>query len=84
LVGLIHQSLQIYLIIASDGCIYSSNAGQYLTWWRMQLAWSLLRSGESTAEVVDKVGYKFESAFSRIFHKTFSLAAGKVRRGIAA
>ncbi|MGZ8984636.1 MAG: cupin domain-containing protein [Methylotenera sp.] len=58
--------------------------GQYLTWWRMQLAWSLLRGGESTAEVANKVGYKSESAFSRIFQKTFSTAAGKVRRGISA
>ena len=57
--------------------------GQYLTWWRMQLAWSKLRSGESTAEVANSVGYKSESAFSRIFQKTFSTAAGKVRRGIA-
>jgi AraC family transcriptional activator of mtrCDE len=56
--------------------------GQYLTWWRMQLAWSKLRSGESTAEVANSVGYKSESAFSRIFQKTFSTAAGKVRRGI--
>lgn len=58
--------------------------GQYLTWWRMQLAWSLLRDGESTAEVANKVGYKSESAFSRIFQKTFSVAAGKVRRGRSA
>lgn len=57
--------------------------GQYLTWWRMQLAWSMLRNGESTAEVANNVGYKSESAFSRIFQKTFSIAAGKVRRGIA-
>ena len=56
-------------------------AGQYLTWWRMQLAWSLLVDGEASAEVASKVGYKSESAFSRIFKKTFSIAAGKVRRG---
>lgn len=56
--------------------------GQYLTWWRMQMAWSMLRNGESTAEVANSVGYKSESAFSRIFQKTFSTAAGKVRRGI--
>lgn len=56
-------------------------AGQYLTWWRMQLAWSLLSSGENSAEVASKVGYKSESAFSRAFHKMFQTAAGKVRRG---
>ncbi len=55
--------------------------GQYLTWWRMQLAWSLLKEGERTAAVANKVGYQSESAFSRIFQKTFSVAAGKVRRG---
>lgn len=57
--------------------------GQYLTWWRMQLAWSLLVDGEASAEVANKVGYKSESAFSRIFKKTFLIAAGKVRRGDA-
>lgn len=55
--------------------------GQYLTWWRMQLAWSLLKDGERTSEVANKVGYQSESAFSRTFQKTFSTAAGKVRRG---
>lgn len=55
--------------------------GQYLTWWRMQLAWSLLSDGESSAEVADKVGYRSESAFSRVFQKMFSVSAGKVRRG---
>ena len=55
--------------------------GQYITWWRMQLAWSLLAEGQSSAEVANKVGYKSESAFSRAFQKMFSLSAGKVRRG---
>lgn len=57
--------------------------GQYLIWWRMQFAWSLLSDGETIAEVADRVGYKSEAAFSRIFQKTFSIAAGKVRRGIS-
>ncbi|MBY0579828.1 MAG: AraC family transcriptional regulator [Burkholderiales bacterium] len=55
--------------------------GQYLTWWRMQLAWSLLSEGERIAEVADRVGYKSESAFSRVFQKMFATSAGKVRRG---
>jgi AraC-like DNA-binding protein len=55
--------------------------GQYLTWWRMQLAWTMLRNGDSTAEVANSIGYKSEAAFSRIFQKTFATAAGKVRRG---
>lgn len=56
-------------------------AGQYLTWWRMQVAWSLLSSGESMAEAAGKVGYKSEAAFSRAFRKMFDIAAGKVRAG---
>jgi len=56
--------------------------GQYLTWWRMQLAWSLLQSGTKTAEVAHQVGYQSESAFSRVFQKMFAISAGKVRRGI--
>ncbi len=54
--------------------------GQYLTWWRMQLAWSLLSGGESTAEVAHRIGYKSEAAFSRAFQKMFHTAAGQVRR----
>ncbi len=57
--------------------------GQYLTWWRMQLAWSLLSGGESTAEVAHRIGYQSEAAFSRAFQKMFQIAAGKVRRGQA-
>lgn len=56
--------------------------GQYLIWWRMQLAWSLLDKGDSVSQVAEKVGYKSESSFSRAFSKTFSVSAGKVRRGI--
>ncbi|OIQ86566.1 RCS-specific HTH-type transcriptional activator RclR [mine drainage metagenome] len=57
-------------------------AGQYLTWWRMQLAWSLLMDGESIADTANKVGYRSESAFSRVFQKMFLVSAGKVRRGL--
>lgn len=54
--------------------------GQYLTWWRMQLAWSQLSEGKSVAETAEQVGYKSEAAFSRAFQKTFSITVGKVRR----
>ena len=57
-------------------------AGQYLTWWRMQLAWSKLSRGASVANTADFVGYRSESAFSRAFQKTFSVTAGQVRRGL--
>lgn len=56
--------------------------GQYLIWWRMQLAWSLLNKGEPVSRVAEKVGYRSESSFSRAFSKTFSTSAGKVRRGL--
>lgn len=55
--------------------------GQYLNWWRMQLAWSLLSKGNSVSQVAAKVGYKSESAFSRAFKNEFLISAGKVRRG---
>jgi len=55
-------------------------AGRYLTWWRMQLAWCLLKRGENIAQVSNKVGYHSESSFSRAFQKLFGISAGKVRR----
>lgn len=54
--------------------------GQYLVWWRMQIAWSLLIRGVLVSQVAEKVGYKSESSFSRAFSKMFSISAGKVRR----
>ena len=54
--------------------------GQYLVWWRMQVAWSLLNRGELVSQVAEKVGYQSESSFSRAFNKMFSISAGKVRR----
>lgn len=54
--------------------------GQYIIWWRMQIAWSLLNSGELVSQVAEKVGYQSESSFSRAFYKMFTITAGKVRR----
>lgn len=54
--------------------------GQYLTWWRMQLAWAALSEGESVAQTAAKVGYRSDAAFSRAFQKCFHLSAGQVRR----
>ncbi|MBQ0720675.1 MAG: AraC family transcriptional regulator [Gammaproteobacteria bacterium] len=56
-------------------------AMQYLTWWRMQIAWSYLEAGEHLATVAEKVGYRSESAFSRAFQKSHGTSAGAVRRG---
>lgn len=53
--------------------------GQYLTWWRMQRAWSLLKQGERIANVSNTIGYRSESSFSRAFTKMFGISAGKVK-----
>ncbi|OFZ30161.1 MAG: hypothetical protein A2622_09960 [Bdellovibrionales bacterium RIFCSPHIGHO2_01_FULL_40_29] len=52
---------------------------EYLTWLRMQLAWSLLSQGELVSEVASQVGYQSESAFSHVFKKQFSISAGKIK-----
>lgn len=53
---------------------------QYLCWWRMQLAWERLRTGETVAQVAERVGYQSEAAFSRAFSKYFGQSAGAIRR----
>ncbi len=55
-------------------------AGQYLTWWRMQVAWYLLKQGDTITQVSTKVGYQSESSFSRAFQKLFGISAGKVKK----
>lgn len=54
---------------------------QYVTWWRMQLAWSYLCAGDNVAKVAEQVGYGSEAAFSRAFKHQFGRTAGTVRRG---
>lgn len=53
---------------------------EYLTWWRMQLAWVYLSEGNSVYSVTEKIGYKSESSFLRAFKKTFEVTAGQVRK----
>lgn len=55
---------------------------RYLTWWRMQLAWSLLNQGESVMSTAFQTGYQSESAFSRVFKKEFLVSPGAIRRGV--
>ena len=55
-------------------------AGQYLTWWRMQLAWARLKQGDRIIDIADAVGYKSEAAFSRAFQRVFSISPSKVKR----
>jgi len=57
-------------------------AMQYLTWWRMQLAWRKLREGNSVASVASAVGYHSDASFSRAFKREFNVNVGQVRKGI--
>lgn len=59
-------------------------AMQYVTWWRMQIAWTNLNEGQSISDTAALVGYLSEPAFSRAFQKQYSVSPGKVRRGLSA
>lgn len=54
---------------------------QYVTWWRMQIAWNKLVEGNSVAATAQDIGYQSEAAFSRAFKREFGTTVGKVRRG---
>ncbi len=54
---------------------------QYLTWWRMQLAWSKLRGGATVEQTAEDVGYRSSAAFSRVFKAEFGETVGAVRGG---
>jgi len=56
---------------------------QYLTWWRMQLAWQALQAGDSVTDTAARVGYRSQAAFSRAFQRCFGVSASMVRRGLA-
>ena len=56
---------------------------QYLTWWRMQVAYGLLQQGELIAEVAERVGYGSEASFTRAFKSAFNTTPGKVRNARA-
>jgi AraC-like DNA-binding protein len=53
---------------------------QYTNWWRMQIAWDQLKSGDKVSAVAFQIGYQSEAAFSRAFKKQFSVSAGSIRR----
>jgi len=59
--------------------ISGMTVNEYLTWWRMQLAYSYLKQGLRIAQVAEKVGYQSEAAFSRTFKKSFSITPGSLR-----
>jgi AraC-like DNA-binding protein len=55
---------------------------QYLTYWRMQHAQRLLRTGNAgIAQIAAHVGYQTEPAFSRAFQHQAGIASGACRRG---
>jgi AraC-like DNA-binding protein len=57
----------------------------YVAWWRMQLAYGLMRDeGLSIAEAADRVGYRSEAAFARAFKRTLGFAPGASRTRAAA
>jgi AraC-like DNA-binding protein len=53
---------------------------QYLVWWRMQVAWRLLRQGGVTAMVAEQVGYVSVASFTKAFQKAFQTTPSKVRK----
>lgn len=55
---------------------------EYLTWWKMQLAWQSLKAGDTVQRVAEQVGYASEAAFSRSFKRHFGVHAGSVRETI--
>ena len=56
------------------------SAGEYLMWWRMQVAWEALEQGNGLSDVAERIGYRSEAAFSRAFKAHFGQTAGHVRR----
>ncbi|HEC08734.1 MAG TPA: AraC family transcriptional regulator [Acidimicrobiales bacterium] len=57
----------------------------YVTRWRMNVAFDLLRSGEPTvAAVASQVGYDSEAAFSRAFKRVMGYTPRAARTGVGA
>jgi len=46
---------------------------EYLSWWRMQLAWQHLEEGKRLSEIPLLVGYQSPAAFSRAFKRCFGV-----------
>jgi AraC-like DNA-binding protein len=56
-------------------------AMQYVTRWRMQLAYSQLEEeGATVAELARRFGYRSEAAFARAFKRVVGMPPGEVRR----
>jgi AraC-like DNA-binding protein len=53
----------------------------YLTRWRMQIALAALRDEPTTvAQLADRLGYRSEAAFARMFKRHTGMSPGSVRR----
>ena len=53
----------------------------YVTRWRMQIARQNLRlPGRTVPDVAEKVGYRSEAAFARVFKKEFGISPATYRR----
>ncbi|MFT7558822.1 MAG: AraC-like DNA-binding protein [Flavobacteriales bacterium] len=72
-----HMSRTAFTKLFKENCSWTPM--RYLSWWRMQLAYSKLRDGENVAQTAASIGYSSEAAFSRAFSKEFGMHAGKVR-----
>ena len=54
---------------------------QYVTQWRMQIAYDLLVSTNlGTMQISEQSGYQSEAAFAKAFKKHFGKGPGAVRR----
>lgn len=53
---------------------------EYLTWWRMQLAYEALQKGKQVSLVAQDVGYQSDAAFGRVFKKAFGMSPSKVNK----
>jgi AraC-like DNA-binding protein len=58
--------------------VSGKTVNEYLTWWRMQLAYKYLMKGIRISQVADNVGYQSEAAFSRVFKKHYGISPGKI------
>lgn len=56
---------------------------QYVTSWRMHLAFDLLRDGETVGGVAGQLGYHSEAAFARAFKRVIGTSPGAVRSRVS-
>lgn len=70
-------------IVYSSGCLVdrTTEAGRYLTDWRMEIARTrLLDSTDAVSVIASGPGYQSEAAFCRAFKRTFDMTPIGLRR----